>query len=285
MERSPKALRLVTVDMEALLSTLGDEAGRSSSSFLHALSSRGYVPVPIPWRPGPVSRDGEIDLLILGAGETPVALPGDALLRAIAFMENAFHVGRAIGEPGEIQKERIVDIADRLERLAPDERSVLGAHYHHLMRTLDVPPRPLGLKAQNEAARMRLIGSLYAAVTADGTLYDVIVERLESVLDAEGLDGRRVMTAFVAPGQVVLRFARAEHDPSRWSGLDENDARMLSWIVARPRAKFADLDLRARQIGVDAHGSMMRIRQWIESGPALGGLRQIALPQPENHRP
>lgn len=287
MERNAKALRLVTVEVDALVSTIGEDAASSAASYVSALAARGYVPVPIPWEDGPVARGGETDLLILSRDESPVPPPSRALMRAIAFMENAFQIGRAVGEPGEAQKERIVDIADGLERLTPDERSILGAHYHHVLRTSEIRPRTLGLGKHDDLSRDRLLRSLYAAVTADGTLYDVVVERLEALLDREGLDGRRIVAGLTPARQVVLRYARAEHDPSRWAGLDSDDGRLLSWIVARPRAGVADLETRARQLGLDPHDALMRIKGWIDAEPTLAGpaAKALSAPSPSDQRP
>jgi hypothetical protein len=285
MERTSKALRLVTVEVAAIAEAIGEGAMLDSASYVRALAERGYVPVPIPWKSAPVPRHGEIDLLILGRGEAPVPPPSAPLMRAIAFMEAAFHVGRAIGEPGEAQKERIVDIADSLERLAPDERSVLGAHYHHVLRTPASRPRPLGLLDHSAVSRDRVVRSLYAAATADGTLYDVVLERLEALLDGEGVDGAATVRGLVSARQVVLRYARAEHDPARWRGLALEDGMLLSWIVARPKAVSADLEARARQLGLDARDSLTRIKSWIDADPTLGGTRAPSLPAPADQRP
>jgi hypothetical protein len=129
-------------------------------------------------------------------------------------------------------------------------------------------------------SRDRLVRSLYAAVTADGTLYDVVVERLEELLDREGMDGRRTVASLMPPRQVVLKYARAEHDPGRWSGLDVDDARLLSWIVARPRVTVPDLETRARQLGLMPHDALMRIKGWIDADPLLAGPAAKALPAP-----
>jgi len=280
MERNAKALRLVTVEVDTLVSTIGEEAASNASSYVSALAARGYVPVPIPWEEGAVARGGETDLLILSGDESPVPPPSDALIGAIAFMENAFHIGRAIGEPGDAQKERIVDIADGLVRLGPDERSILGAHYHHVLRNGESRPRKLGLGKHDVMSRDRLVRSLYAAVTADGTLYDVVVERLEALLDMEGLDGRRTVASLMTPRQTVLKYARAEHDPSRWAGLDPDDGRLLSWIVARPRASVPDLETKARQLGLMPHDALVRIKAWVDAEPLLSGPAAKALPAP-----
>lgn len=280
MERNAKALRLVTVEVDALVSTIGEEAASSATSYVDALAARGYVPVPIPWEAGPVARGGDTDLLILSRDESPVPPPSEALIGAIAFMENAFHIGRAIGEPGDAQKERIVDIADGLARLGPDERSILGAHYHHVLRNGAIRARDLGLGKHDALSRDRLVRSLYAAVTADGTLYDVVVERLEALLDREGMDGRRTVASLMQPRQVVLKYARAEHDPSRWNGLDADDGRLLSWIVARPRASVPDLETKARQLGLVPHDALLRIKGWIDAEPTLAGPGAKALPAP-----
>lgn len=281
MSGPAQALRLVTVEVDALVRTIGEAAASSASTYVEALASRGYVPVPIPWEEGPVARGGETDLLILSHAEAAVPPPSAQLLRAIAFMENAFQVGRAIGEPADTQKERIVDIADGLERLSPAERSILGAHYHHVLRTPELRPRPLRIKEHDAVSQERLTRSLYAAVTADGTLYDVVVERLEMLLEREGMDGRRIVAGLVPARQVVLRYARPEHDPAKWTGLEQDDARLLSWIVARPRANVADLEARARQLGLNPHDALLRIKGWIDAEPSLGGSYAKALPSPD----
>lgn len=286
MSRPAQALRLVTVEVDALIGMIGENAASSATSYVEALASRGYVPVPIPWQEGAVERGVSTDLLILTRDETAVPPPSPALLRAIAFMENAFQIGRAIGEPAEAQKERIVDIADGLERLAPAERSILGAHYHHVLRTPEIRPRPLRLREHDKLSRDRVLRSLYAAVTADGTLYDVVVERLEMVIDRDGLDGHRIVAGMIPARQVVLRYARPEHDPDRWTGLEPEDGRLLSWIVARPKANVSDLEARARQLGLDPHDALLRIKGWIDVEPTLGGGIADALPPPSSdHRP
>ena len=282
MELPKKALRLVTIDVDALIDAIGEEAAGSADSYVRALAGRGYVPVPIPWNDGPVARGGQTDLLIVGTAETPVPPPGPALMRAIAFLENAFHISRSMGEPGEHHKERIVDVADNLERLGGDERSMLGAHYVHALRTPLQLPRPMGLKAMDEAARNRVIKALYTTATADGTLYDVVLERFESALNAEGVDGAATVRRMVSPRQVILRFERAEHDPSTWTGLEEGDARLLSWIVARPKSQPRDLEAKARDLDVDPRTALLRIKSWMEKDPTLGGKRgALALPSPE----
>ncbi|MFZ3481772.1 hypothetical protein [Sphingomonas sp. 3-13AW] len=198
-------------------------------------------------------------------------------------MENAFQIGRAIGEPGEAQKERIVDLADSLERLTPAERSILGAHYHYMLRTPEFRARPLDLWKHDVPSRYRIVKSLYVAVSADGTLYDVIVEQLEMLLDNEGMDGRRTVSGLIPARQVVLRYARPEYGPEKWTGLAREDAQLLSWIAARPRANMSDLEARARQLGLESHEALLRIKKWVETEPALGAgdRRRLSVPSPD----
>lgn len=276
------ALRIVNIDAARLLGMLGLRAGALASDMDGALAARGYAMVPFLRDGEAVAATGSIRLLAITDDESPIETPTQARV-LVALLENAIEIATAIGPLDDKVRGRILRMVDAVGIEDAAARSILGAHFlHYTEYGHPEEARPLGLSEAEPGERSRLIRALFSIANADGVLYDVSLERLEAVLNRSGVPPIVLQGWLIGPRDIVTTFMRPEIPHESWEGLDDGQARLLSWIAARPRATMRDVEIKARSLGLEPQEAMLSIDHWAQERTGGSLLTRTRMPSLED---
>lgn len=263
------ALRIVSIDAARLLGMLGLREGAGAADMDDALAARGYAMVPFLRDGETVAATGSIRLLAITDDESPIGRP-TAARSLVALLENAIEIATAIGPLDDKVRGRILRMVDAVGIEDAATRSILGAHFlHYTEYGHPEEGRPLELAEEDAAERSRVVTALFSIANADGVLYDVSLERLETVLNRSGIPPLVLQGWLIGPRDIITTFMRPEIPHDAWDGLENGQARLLSWIAARPRASMREVEIKARSLGLDPQDAMQSIDRWAQE--RMGG--------------
>lgn len=276
------ALRIVNIDAARLLAMLGLADGAVASEVDAALASRGYALVPFLREGESLETGTTVRLLAVTDEEKAIDAPQEAR-RMVGLLENAIEIATAIGPLDDAVRGHILRMIDAVGIEDPITRSILGAHFlHYTEFGAPVEGRSLYLAEMEQVERSRIIRALFSIANAGGVLYDVSVEILERVLDRSGVAPLILQGWLIGPRDTITSFSRPEIPHEAWHGLEAGQARLLSWIAARPKATLRDVEIKARSMGMEPKQAMLSIDAWAQEQTGAGLLSHSSMPSLED---